>query len=167
MNKVEEFAHSVLPWISGKVGLEWNGSLPTFYAFSGETMAELISSRCAAAYSPTLNGVAVNEEIMLREGIAYCKSAIVHELVHFLQAQNGLLDNETKLGVLLGLEDAAYKTQADFLWERFGIDPKVYKLDPLGRELGVLSSSLDAVRGRKEGKKEEERERRACKEGEK
>lgn len=131
-DEVRDFANHVLPWIEKATGLDRKGKpLPEFVVLAHDELNKFISkndpahssARASGGYSPDLNKMLV--DVTARNGDwNYIKSIIVHELTHFLQDANGMLDPSFRLKSEL----MAYTVQGAWLKYEKGIEPAHFGL---------------------------------------
>jgi hypothetical protein len=135
---VKEVLLGLLLWISQNTGMVYDGEgglpevkrvdsrqLATLF-FKGQVPAYLspievqrMTEHIEALYHPDTKIIYVRKSVDLTS--TYGKSALVHELVHFLQYQRGI---ERKVSCVNALEKDAYRVQAAYLRQK-GEEPTV------------------------------------------
>lgn len=152
-SEIEAFAMKELPWIANATGMKWDGTLPQFHALTRAEMSKLSGgdNSCYMAYEGMLNRVIYCSDTQFKRTevneLQWFKSALIHELVHFLQVMNEVQAKPSQgISALVRIENEAYTTQANWLWCRLGIDPAIYKLDAKGIKMGVIMSTIGTLR---------------------
>jgi hypothetical protein len=154
MNEKElnSYGEKILPWLRKKMNVEGNRTCP-IVVMSDEEIKEFFGGDGGgfAAYAPAFKMIFMSEEKIEQsrrkdKNDAYVKSAIVHELTHFLQHESGRKPKPSE-GVhkLEAIELEAYTMQACFLWEKLGIEPERLNLGESGIKKGAAISTLNAV----------------------
>jgi hypothetical protein len=154
MNEKElnSYGEKILPWLRKKMNVEGNRTCP-IVVMSDEEIKEFFGGDGGgfAAYAPAFKMIFMSEEkiehSMQKDGNdAYVKSAIVHELTHFLQHESGRKPKPSEgMHKLEAIELEAYTMQACFLWEKLGIEPERLSLGESGIKKGAAISTLNAV----------------------
>lgn len=150
--EIEAFCMKHLPWIASATGMKWSGKLPALVGIPNEEFNNLTDESCYMAFCPPMNTIIYRSSPhpkAVEKGVdekSWFKSALIHELVHFLQKENGT-EAMPKDGykALAKTELQAYSIQARFLWDKLGIDPCEHHLDQKGIQRGVFMSCAGAL----------------------
>jgi len=143
--QIIEYAKKHLPWIAQKTNMNWNGIVPDIKIMTNKELAkEAQGEGCFMAFCPQEQSLWMQLDEV--NSLNWFKSAIIHELVHYLQYQNGKgAKPRDGLIALMQNEEEAYNTQACFLWEKMGIDPSEHNLSEKGIKIGILLSTMGAT----------------------
>jgi hypothetical protein len=145
---MKEVLLGLLLWISQNTGLVYDGEggLPEVKQVEARTLATLFFKDQIPAYLSPTDVQRMTEHIeaiyhpdsktiYVRNGVDMTsidgKSTLVHELVHFLQYQNGI---DRKVACVNALERDAYRAQAAYLRQK-GREPMVDGFTIIGRSM--------------------------------
>jgi hypothetical protein len=145
---MKEVMLGLLLWISQNTGLVYDGEgglpevkqvearkIATLFfkeqipAYLSPTDVQRITEHIEAIYHPDTRTVYVRHGVDLTS--TYGKSTLLHELVHFLQYQNGV---DRKVACVNALEKDAYRAQAAYLRQK-GMEPPVDGFTIIGRSM--------------------------------